>query len=183
MSDDLSRLLRPLYGRVSNMLARGKLAAVQATGKMQALQLQLLGGEVKDRLEHFEPYGFTSHPNPGSAEAAVAFLDGDRSHGIVLVVADRKYRLTGLEQGEVAFHDDQGQSVHLTRTGIVVKGGGLPMVFEDTTQITLRADNKVRIEANLEVVGGTFTHNGANVGSSHKHGGVTVGGAQTGGPV
>lgn len=146
MSDDLARLMRPLAGRVANMLARGALAAVKASGKMQALQLRLLDGEVKDRLEHFEPYGFTSHPNPGSAEALVAFLDGDRSHGIVLVVADRKYRLTGFEQGEVAIHDDLGQRVHLTRDGIVVKGAGLPMLIEDTPSVTFRADNFIRFE-------------------------------------
>jgi phage baseplate assembly protein V len=145
-TDDLANLLRPFASRLGNMLARGKLAAVNAGGKMQALQLQLLGGEVKDRLEHFEPYGFTSHPNPGSAEAAVAFLDGDRSHGIVLVVADRKYRMSGFAQGEVAIHDDQGQSVHLTRGGIVVKGAGLPMVFQDTPSITFKADTFIRFE-------------------------------------
>lgn len=143
---DLGNLLRPLAMRVSNMLARGKLTAVKASGKMQSLQLNLLDGESKARLEHFEPYGFTSHPHPGSAEAAVAFLDGDRSHGIVLVVADRKYRLTGFEQGEVAIHDDLGQKVHLTRDGIVVRGAGLPMVVEDTPSITFRADNFIRFE-------------------------------------
>lgn len=143
---DLGNLLRPLANRLSNMLARGKLTAVKASGKMQSVQLDLLDGESKARLEHFEPYGFTSHPHPGSAEAAVVFLDGDRSHGIVLVVADRKYRITGLRQGEVAIGDDLGQKVHLTRDGIVVQGAGLPMVVEDTPSITFRADNFIRFE-------------------------------------
>jgi phage baseplate assembly protein V len=143
---DFDNLMRPFANRLSNMLARGRMAAVKAGGRMQVLQLQLLDGEIKDRVEHFEPYGFTSHPRVGSAEAVAAFLDGDRSHGIVLVVADRKYRLRSLKEGEVALHDDQGQSVHLTRDGIVVEGSTLP--------ITLRSTVKVRIEApSLEVTG------------------------------
>lgn len=116
---DLARLLAPLARRVANLLARGSVAAVNAGAKMQALQVRLLAGEIKDAVEHVEPYGFTSHPQ-GGAEAFAAFFDGDRSHGVVLCVADRRYRLTGLAAGEVALHDDQGQKVHLTRTGIVV---------------------------------------------------------------
>ncbi len=41
-----------------------------------------------------------------------------------VVVADRRFRLKGLARGEVALYDDQGQSVTLTRAGIVVNGGG-----------------------------------------------------------
>lgn len=74
------------------------------------------------------------------------FLDGDRSHGIVLVIADRKYRMKGMREGEVSIKDDLGQSVHLTRDGIVVKGAGLPMLFEDTPSITFKADSFVRFE-------------------------------------
>jgi len=142
----LGEAIRPLAMKVANMLARGKLTAVDPSTKMQTLQLGLLDGESKDRMEHFEPYGFTSHPNPGTAEAIGAFLDGDRSHGVVLVVADRKFRMKGFERGEVAIHDDQGQSVHLTRDGIVVKGGGFPMIFEDTPSITFKADTFIRFE-------------------------------------
>lgn len=138
-----------LAARVSNMFTRGRVRSVNAAGKLQVLQLDLLAGETKDRLEHFEPYGFTSHPLNG-AEAAAAFLDGDRSHGLVLVVADRRYRLVGLQAGEMAIHDDQGQKVHLTRTGIVINGGGLPInvvntpsVTIDSPQVTMTGDLKV----------------------------------------
>ncbi|MFV2291099.1 baseplate assembly protein, partial [Escherichia coli] len=56
---------------------------------------------------------------------------GDRSHGVVVVVADRRYRLKGLRRGEVALYDDQGQSVVLTRSGLVVNGGGTPIIFQN----------------------------------------------------
>lgn len=121
MSDRLiARMLAPLARSVANMLARGTLVLASSSSKMQSLQLRLLSGEAKDGVEHFEPYGYTSRAH-GGAEVVTLFLGGDRSHGIAIVVADRRYRLQGLEQGEVALHDDQGQKVHLKRDKILIE--------------------------------------------------------------
>lgn len=117
---DLAKLLGPYSRRISNLLCRGRVSGSNGASKMRTLQLRLLSDETKDGVEHFEPYGFTSEPLPG-AEHVSAFFDGDRSHGVTLVVADRRYRLTGLQSGEMAIFDDQGQKVHLTRDGIVIQ--------------------------------------------------------------
>ena len=115
-----AKLIAPFARRISNMLARGSLLMADSSTKMQTLQVRLFGEETRGGIEHFEPFGFTSCPLPG-AEPFAVFPSGDRSHGIVLIVADRRYRLTGLAAGEVALHDDQGQKVHITRTGIVIQ--------------------------------------------------------------
>lgn len=140
----LSRALAPLARGLQNLFSRGVVSAVNPDAKMQTVQIQLLTGEAKDNVEHFEPYGFTSHPHVG-AEQATGFVEGDRSHGIVLVVADRRFRLTGLAAGEMAIHDDQGQRVHLTRDGIVIMGAGKPVLITNTP--------KVRMECDLDVTG------------------------------
>lgn len=170
--------MRQLFSRIGNMFARGRVRSVNAAGKQQVLQLDLLAGETKDRLEHLEPYGFTSHPKAG-AEAAAAFLDGDRSHGIVLVVADRRYRLTGLVAGEVAISDDLGQKLHLTRTGIVISGAGLPINIQGTPLVTITG--ALRVTGNV-TVDGTVTNAGKNIGSTHTHGGVQAGASNTTAP-
>ncbi|HAV9431290.1 TPA: baseplate assembly protein [Escherichia coli] len=100
--------------------------------------------DAKKQLEHLEPYGFTARANSG-AEAVVLFPDGDRSHAVVVTVSDRRYRLKGLQTGEVAVYDDQGQSVTLTREGIVVDGAG--------KTITFRNAPRARFEMDLEVTG------------------------------
>lgn len=141
---ELARMIAPLARRIGNMLARGTVTMANAANRMQTLQLKLLSGETKDGVEHFEPYGFTSHPKSG-AEHLTVFLDGDRGHGITVVVSDRRYRLKGLAEGEVAISDDLGQKVHLTRNGIVINGAGKP--------ITLTNASKVRMETSLEVTG------------------------------
>lgn len=111
-------------GRLDDVLARGTVSAADGTKKMRVVQVRLLADEVRDDLEHVEPYGFTSEPlDDEQPEAFAAFFGGDRSHGIVFCIADRRYRLTKLKAGEVALYDDQGQKVHLTRDGIVVSTG------------------------------------------------------------
>ncbi|WP_455820596.1 phage baseplate assembly protein V [Pseudomonas cerasi] len=129
---------------ISNLLSRAVVRTVTATTKCQSLQISMAGNESKSDIEHFEPYGFTSSPHTG-AEAVAACFDGDRSHGVVLVVADRRYRIKGLASGEVAFHDDQGQSVTLKRSGIVVDGGGKPIIFKNAP--------KARFEMSIEATG------------------------------
>lgn len=150
---DFGKLMAPLRRSLGNMIARGVVTAVNSATKMQTLQIRLLADESKSDVEHFEPYGFTANPKPGAEEVAL-FPDGDRSHGVVIVVADRRYRLQGLESGEVALHDDQGQKVHLTRNGIVIDGAGKPLVIQNVPTATVKAATKVRLETPLlEVTG------------------------------
>lgn len=62
---------------MAGVLARGVVVLANATRKLQSLQLRITAGEVKDDMEHLEPYGFTSCPHEG-AEAVAGFI-GDRS--------------------------------------------------------------------------------------------------------
>lgn len=114
----ITRMMAPLARAVGNMLARGTLVLAEAATKMQTLQVRILDGEAKDGVEHFEPYGYTSRPHPG-AEALLQFFGGDRSHGVAFIVADRRYRLVGLESGEVALHDDLGSKIVLKRGNVI----------------------------------------------------------------
>ena len=150
---DFAKLVAPYARRLSNMIARGTVTLVDAATKMQSLQLRLLAGESKDKVEHFEPYGFTSQPNPG-AECLALFLDGDRSHGVVVCVADRRYRVKGLTTGEVILHDDQGQSVYLMRGGIRLTdkaGSTVHMNGDGSGEMTFAAG--LTINANSKIVG------------------------------
>jgi len=129
---------------ISNLLARAVVRGLDTATKCQMLQIEMAGGEGKSDIEHFEPYGFTAAPLIG-AEAVAAYFDGDRSHGVVLVVSDRRYRIKGLQSGEVAVYDDLGQSVTLTRAGIVVNGAGNLITFTNAP--------KARFEMDIEATG------------------------------
>ena len=103
---------------IANLLARGVVALGNSASKLQSLQLRLTADEVKDSMEHLEPYGYTASPLPG-AEALAAFFGGDRSHGVVVVVSDRRFRLQGLKPGEVALYTDEGDRFHFKRGRII----------------------------------------------------------------
>jgi len=93
--------------QIQDLLSRGFVKLSNRASKMRELQAEFLAGEVRDELEHIEPYGFSSEPKTdGKAEAFAMFLDGNRSNGIVFCVADRRYRLTNMESGVAAKQND-----------------------------------------------------------------------------
>lgn len=113
--------MRNVFAQIQDMIARGFVRLSYATKKMRELQCEFLAGEVRDQLEHVEPYGFTSEPlADGKPEAFALFFDGNRSNGIVFCVADRRYRITNMKSGEVAIYDDQGQQVYFMRDQLFI---------------------------------------------------------------
>lgn len=141
----IDKLMAPLRRRVRLMVSRCVLSALSDANGIQGSKVKLLSDEVRDGVERMQNYGYTSVPLPG-AEGVMVCVSGNRDHGIVIVMDDRRYRLKGLQAGEVALYDDLQQKIHLTRNGILIKGAGLPVTITDTP--------KVRMEtALLEVTG------------------------------
>ncbi|WP_338806900.1 phage baseplate assembly protein V [Pseudomonas chlororaphis] len=163
---------------LKNMLARGTVVLVDAAKKLQALQLRLTAGELKDNAEHFEPYGFTSNPQAG-AEVLTAFLGGDRSHAVVLVASDRRYRIRGLKSGEVAIYTDEGDRVHFKRGRVI---------DIETGTLNIKASTAVNIDTPVVNQTGKIVSQGDQVAGGisqigHVHGGVQAGSGQSAGPV
>lgn len=130
LSRAVHKLLRPLLRRVDLMVARAVVRAVNSAARRQRLQISLLDGEVAEDVEHYEPYGFTSHPHPGGGAIAL-FVAGARAHGLVVCAGGRDYRLQGLDEGEVALYDDQGQKVVLYRDRIEVASPKVVVLSDD----------------------------------------------------
>ena len=163
---------------LKSMLVRGTVIMADAARKLQTLQVRLTAGEIKDGAEHFEAYGFTSHPKSG-AEVLTAFLGGDRSHAVVLVASDRRYRIKELEPGEVAIYTDEGDKVHFKRGRLIefdtvtLKIKATEVVDFDTPLIRTTG----RIESAKDQVAGGISQ------MDHLHDGVQLGDDQSGPPV
>lgn len=156
--------------RVRMMLSRAIVRLVDDAPGAQEMQIDLLEDESQDGVERLQNYGFTSVPKP-DAEAVVGCMGGLRSHAIVLAVEDRRFRLTGLAEGEVAIYDDLGNVVKLGR---------------DRIEITAIAELKItapitKIEGDVEITGGDVTADGISL-KTHVHGGVQAGASNTGAP-
>lgn len=143
-------MLGGLEGRVRGMVARAIVRLVDDARQAQELQLDLLADESQDAVERFQNYGLTSVPHAG-AEALVVFAGGLRSHGVVLAVEDRRYRLTGLEEGEVALFDDLGNIIKLGRDAISVTATTRLTVDAPTVEVT--ADNVTVTSDNIQLGG------------------------------
>lgn len=163
----MQQQIRTLGNRVMMAFARGVLRAVSDSTARQTLQVELLRGELRDGVERMQNYGFTAHPHPG-ADAAIAFVAGNREQGIALVVDDRRYRLK-LQPGEVAMYDDLGNKIQLLRDRVQITAvQALEIVTPNVT-----------IAGNVAITG-TLTNNGKDVGSTHTHPGDS--GGTTGAP-
>lgn len=141
------------------MVGRAILAVINDGTKLQSLQINLLADETRDDVERFQNYGYTSHPHPG-AEAISVSVTGTRDHCVVIAVDDRRYRLKGLLQGEVAMYTDEGDKIVLKR-GNQIEVTALTSVTLITPLTTLTGDlhvmgnqtNDGRIDAAGDVTG------------------------------
>jgi phage baseplate assembly protein V len=172
------------------MVNRAVLTMADDDTLLQQLQARLLGEELLDGLERFQQYGFTSVPHAG-AEAIALSIGGNRSHTVIINVDDRRYRLKGLEGGEVALYTDEDQDEAGCR--IVLKRGnrielrGKVLDAEFTDLIRLATDGELELHAGqrremdvagygdaLNYEGGVWTtdsyHDGATFGDSTEHG-------------
>lgn len=140
-----------IYRRVLMLVGRGKVTTGNDSGSTQRLQVQLSPIEVRDNTPRLAEYGFTSFP-PNGSDAVVIFLGGDRSAGVIVATGNQAARLKPLTVGEVAIHDDQGQFVYLTRAGIVINGGGLPVNVTNSPHVTIDSP-LVTMTGNLHVNG------------------------------
>lgn len=131
----LRHILRPHATRLANMIARGVVQLVNDGKKMQLVQIGALANETVEGdkgAEHFQAYGFSSVPLVG-AEHVTIFPTGDRGHPLVIVVADRRYRPTGREPGEVTVYNHTGASMTITKDGDIVArpAAGRQMLVDD----------------------------------------------------
>lgn len=164
--------------RPGQWIARGVVVLAQAGRKLQSLQMRLTAGELKDNIEHFEPYGWTSCPHPG-AEGLVLFLGGDRSHGVTVIAADRRYRLQALKPGEVAIYTDEGDRIHLKRGRVIdIETGTLNIKASQAVNFDTPVIHQTgKIISQGDQVAGTISQMG------HVHSGVQGGSGNTQAPV
>lgn len=167
---ELRMLLRPLETKIANVVARAVIERVNDAGGLQSLQVGVLEDEPVEDAENFQAYGLTSKPTAG-AEAVLLFPNGDRSHPLVIAVDDRRYRLTGLADGEVALYSEHGQTVHLKADGSVeVTGTEVRLAADD-------ADDPVIRKSDLDQFISTYnghTHQVATTGTAAAQSGTAA---------
>jgi phage baseplate assembly protein V len=136
------RMLDPIAQRVRLMVSRAVIKIVDDSLKCQGLQVSLLADEVRDDVERFQEYGFTSVPEAG-AEAVFVSVGGNRAHGIVVATEDRRYRIKDLDPGDVCLYTREGERVFLDDSADLVHLGAKAA----TDFVALAAATKSEINA------------------------------------
>jgi phage baseplate assembly protein V len=149
----LSRLAR----RVGLIVSRGVVRRVNDATTCQTMQVSLLADELRDDVERFEAYGVTSHPLVG-AEVVFLSVGGNRAHGIVVAVTDRRSRPTGLAEGDVCLYTEHGERVYLNNADDVVHLGAKSAA----DFVALAAETNARLDA-LESFAASHTHSATGI--------------------
>lgn len=102
-------------------VTRGKVLRAWVRGGRVLADLQLLGGEVRTRVELLQPYGATAVPERG-AGVVVFEVAGSRDHLVATMADDPALRLTALAPGEFGVRDRRGQAVAFRDDGVEVTG-------------------------------------------------------------
>lgn len=171
MSAGIKQAIERMYRRILLAAGRGRVVLVDDTGPVQKLQVRLGAMEVKDGVPRLVEYGLASNP-PSGSDVYVAFIAGDRSNGVIIASGNQAARMRNLQPGEVAIYDDLGQSVYLTRNGIVINGAGLPLTVNNTPVVIVNAATKVALNtpeldvSGKIVAGGDITDNATSGGRS-----------------
>jgi len=137
----IQKVVEPLKRRILLSISRAVVKSVTDSGGMQVVKLSLMADEVKDGVERFQRYGFTSNP-PAGSEAVVVFVSGDREHGVVVAENHRASRKKGLAEGESALYNSEGSFIHLKNGGKVIISNGteeLVSILSDLVQGVLDA--------------------------------------------
>lgn len=184
--DNLQILLRPLRTRINTVVARAVVKAVEDSKKFQQLQVEILDGETREDVEHFQSYGFRANP-PLDSEAVVVCPGGRRDHAIAIAVNSRAYRIGNLESGEVLVYDKTGSKILLKANGdIEVTPSSGKFSFTGDVAVSGKLDVTGNITGSADVKGekvldgsielGTHTHAGSSLSGSSActSGGSTV---------
>lgn len=155
--------LTKIARRVSLLVSRGVVQRVDDAKTCQTLQVSLLADELRDDVERFEAYGVTSHPLVG-AEVIFLSVGGNRSHGVVVAVSDRRSRPTGLAEGDVCLYTTNGERVYLSDADDLVHLGAKSAA----DFVALATETNSRLSAIESFL------------ASHIHAGVTAGAGTTG---
>jgi phage gp45-like len=101
-------------------ITRGKVLSVVTEGGRALVDIGMLSGETRSRIELMMPTGVSAMPAVGAD--LVVFEIGSRDHLVAIMADDPGLRIPGLAPGEIGIRDAAGQQVVLRGDGVEISG-------------------------------------------------------------
>lgn len=152
---DFKRLIRPITNKIFLLLARAVLELVDNDESTQKIQVTALADETITGMERFQEYGFETYPKTG-AEVFVAFLNGNRDHGIAICTHDSRYRPTDLDEGDVCIYTYRDKTFNHR---ILLKANRDIEIICKDLNIQATGDISIASTGKMELSGNPFSHN------------------------
>jgi phage baseplate assembly protein V len=114
----IKKVCNPLAEKINNIVSKCSINKTNDKTKTQTMQIELYTDEVREKVEHWQSYGFSSHV-PKESEGICLFLGGERDQGIVIATEDKDSRITNLEEGEACIYTKEKDKIHLKKGNII----------------------------------------------------------------
>ena len=139
---DIDRLLTPIKNKIFRIVGRGILEKVKSSEKTQMIQITGLKDEVVTDIEWLQTYGYTCYPKvTNTAEALIAYLNGNRDQGIAIAVHDREKRPTDLASGEVCIYDHNDNRI------TIKQNDDIHIYSKSKIRLETQAGNKITMDS------------------------------------
>lgn len=141
-----------MIDRILNMIGIGRATVIDDKGDVQLIQVTEgalgTGGReyVTDKVPRVAEFGFASSP-PVDAVVTLLRRGGERARAFVIGTSHSPSRPRNLEPGDAGIYDVRGAKVMLTASGLVIDCAGLPAIIQNATTVTVKASEKVRVDA------------------------------------
>lgn len=140
-------------------------------GKEQYVDVEGMSGEKFTKVQRMQPFGLSAHAPAGSIGIGVC-PGGRRDLMVVMAGEHPDKRPTDTAEGDAKLYNEAGANLHLEGKTATLSGIDKFVIEAGGTTVTIDASG-------VKITGGKVTHEGKNIGSTHKHGGVFAGSADT----
>lgn len=137
LREAFDRWSKPLWDVMRSSVVKIRTSAMSTAAGFQTAAFKARAGESDEGVEHYEQYGFTSHPPAGSAGLYIA-IGGDPEHGVVINIGNREHRLKDLEEGETAQYSAFECSLVMNKDGEIV------VTSKEGATLTLDKDGAIK---------------------------------------
>lgn len=144
LTDRFKFFLAPLVRCVQLMLGRCLLKVLIDKNPSQVVQVTMFCGEVRDEVERLQDYGFSSNPKEG-AQGLVGFIGGDRAHGVVIKMDDRRFRPVNKDPGDVMLYTDANKKDGADTEHHIFLQSATRLISERGKTIILDADEMIEL--------------------------------------
>ncbi|APJ03943.1 phage baseplate assembly protein [Silvanigrella aquatica] len=111
MQQLIQAMVNPIARKLNLIISKCTIKMVDDKTKTQTIQSEIITGEIREKIERWQEYGYTSHP-PLESEGLCVFLGGERDRGYIIATENKKTRKNEIKEGEVCIYTNEKDFLH-----------------------------------------------------------------------